>query len=92
MKSSKNVVKLLEITTRKPCPDRLVEYHIKPLAGNKKTADLRPPMANADILSNPEHLLRNPDLFLFDQVLGESRATHLSLNAAEGSTAAKSMI
>ena len=62
MKSSKIVVKPLEITTRKPCPDRLVEYHIEPLAGNKKTAELRQPMANADILSNPEHLLRNPDL------------------------------
>ena len=60
MKSSKIVVKPLEITTRKPCPDRLVEYHIEPLAGNKKTAELRQPMANADILSNPEHLLRNP--------------------------------
>ena len=41
MKRSKIVVKPLEITTRKPCPDRLVEYHIEPLAGNNRCDDGR---------------------------------------------------
>ena len=57
MKSSKIIVKSLKITTQKPGPDRLVEYHIEPLTGNKKSAEFRQPMANADILANPEHLL-----------------------------------
>ena len=50
MKSSKIVVKSLEITTRNPCPDSLIEYHIEPLTGNKKPAEHRQPMANAKIL------------------------------------------
>ena len=62
MKSSKIVVKPLEITTQKPGPDRLVEYHIEPLTSNKKAAEFRQPLANAVFLTNPEHLLRNPDL------------------------------
>ena len=60
MKSSKIVVKPLEITTQKPGPDRLVEYHIEPLTSNKKAAEFRQPLANAVFLTNPEHLLRNP--------------------------------
>lgn len=60
MKSSKIVVKSLEITTQKPGPDRLVEYHIEPLTSNKKAAEFRQPLANADFLTTPEHLLRNP--------------------------------
>ena len=60
MKSSKIVVKSLEITTQKLGPDRLVEYHIEPLTSNKKAAEFRQPLANADFLTNPEHLLRNP--------------------------------
>lgn len=60
MKSSKIVVKSLEITTQKPGPDRLVEYHIEPLTSNKKAAEFRQPLANTDFLTNPEHLLRNP--------------------------------
>ena len=60
MKSSKIVVKSLEITTQKPGPDRLVEYHIEPLTSNKKAAEFRQPLANADFFTNPEHLLRNP--------------------------------
>jgi len=48
MKSSKIVVKSLEITTRNPGPDPLIEYHIEPLTGNKKPAERRQPMANTD--------------------------------------------
>ena len=63
MKSSRKVVKSLEITTRNPCPDRLIEYHIESLTGNKKPAERRQPMANAKTLSsNPEHFLGNSDL------------------------------
>ncbi len=47
MKSSRKVVKSLEITTRNPCPDLFVEYHIESIRGNKKTAEQRQPMTNA---------------------------------------------
>lgn len=60
MKSSRKVVKSLEITTRNPCPDLLIEYHIESLTGNKKPAEHRQPMANAENLNNhlPVKLLK----------------------------------
>ena len=63
MKSSRKVVKSPEITTRNLCPDLFVEYHIEPFTGNKKTAEQRQPMTNADILSN---------LYIFFEILTSS--------------------
>ena len=47
MKSSRKVVKSLEITTRNQGPDLLIKYHIEPLTGNKKTGCCRVRCARA---------------------------------------------